>query len=341
MDDIYYVVAHRSQAEIDSFKTRYEDFDTALIPKIFKQAMGLDAVKWERSRSWGSSHVIYFVDAKGGKRPWVLRANTGFNKEPEVMMLIEKVVTDQVSALGVPTNIVKFVDVTRKNFAFDYQIEEMLQGHEIEDHFQGSRKEYDNLSFQLGVLAAKIHTLEYPGFGRFDFSSASKGKLAGSKKSFYDYVVTCLDSDLEYLKNAKIITTNTADRIVDLFQGYKPIINVKQGVLVHHDLAEHNIMFENKKITGIFDWECCVVGDPVLDLASCPTWKSYYPKEEKVLEGYQSVTDLPKDFSEKMKIYKLRTMLWKMVYAIRANILGVENVITGHFYDALAPFGLK
>jgi aminoglycoside phosphotransferase (APT) family kinase protein len=341
MEDIYYAVAHRKQEEIDSFKTRYEVFDTSLIPKIFKQSMGLEAVKWDRSKSWGSSHVIYFVKVKREKRPLVLRANTGFNPEPEIMMLVEKMVADQVNAMKIPTNIVRFVDVTRKNFAFDYQIEEMLQGQDVEDHFRGNQKDYDNLSFQLGSLVAKFHKLEYPGFGRFDFSSALKGKLMGSKKNFYEYIVTRLDSDLEYLKEAKLITSNAVDRIIDLFKDYKPIINVKQGVLVHHDLADHNIMSENGKITGIFDWEACVVGDPVLDLASCPTWKTHYPREKKLLEGYQSITNLPKDFGEKMKIYRLRTMLWKMVYAIRARILGTGDVRTKVFYDALAPFKLK
>ncbi len=339
MEDIYYAVAHRKQEEIDSFKTRYDVFDTSLIPKIFKQSLGLEVVKWSRSKSWGSSHVIYFVKVKGEKRPLVLRANTGFSREPEIMMLVEKIVTDQVDSLGVPTNIIRFVDVTRKNFAFDYQIQEMLQGQDLEGHFRGTRKDYDDLSFQLGSLVAKFHTVKYPGFGRFDFSYALKGKLKGSKKNFYDYVTTCLGSDLEYLENAKVIASNTADRIIDLFKEHKPIINLKHGVLVHHDLADHNIMFKDGRITGIFDWEACVVGDPVLDLASCPTWKTHYPREKKLLEGYESITDLPEEFIAKTDIYKLRTMIWKMVYAIRIKILE-DQTIRKKFYSALSLFKL-
>ncbi|MDE1874171.1 MAG: aminoglycoside phosphotransferase family protein [Candidatus Micrarchaeota archaeon] len=341
MEDVYYAVAHRKQEEIDSFKKRYDVFDTSLIPKIFQQSLGIDAVKWDRSKSWGSSHVIYFVEVKGEEKPLVLRANTGFNKEPETMMLVEKMVTGDVASLGVPTNTVRFVDVTRKKFPFDYQIEEMLRGQDLEDHFKGDKKTYDEMSFQLGSLVAKIHTLEYPGFGRFDFESALRGELRGSKTTFYEYVTVRLDSDLEYLRAAKLITAAISDKILDAFQERKQIINIKQGVLVHHDLADHNIMFEGAMITGIFDWEACVVGDPVLDLASCPTWKTHYPREEKLIEGYKSVTELPSDFEEKMKIYRLRTMLWKMVYAIRANILGTGDVRVKVFNDSLTALDLK
>ena len=115
-------------------------------------------------------------------------------------------------------------------------------------------------------------------------------------------------------------------------------MKIKSGSLIHHDLADHNIMFKNSKITGIFDWEACCIGDPVLDLASCPTWKTHFPREQKLIEGYTSVTSLPNHFVEKMRIYKLRTMLWKMVFAIRANIV-TENR-KQKFLSALIPFGI-
>lgn len=338
MNDIYYAVAHRSQAEIDSFRTRYEDFDTSLIPVIFRKSLNFDVVRWERSKSWGSSHVIYFVKVKQEKKPLVLRANLGFNNEPEVVMLVEKMVTGQVNRLDVPTNIVRFVDVSRRHFPFDFQIQEMLVGQDLEDHFHGIQKEYDQMSFELGAYIAIYHQLKYPHFGRFDFKAAQQAKLQGTKKSFYDYIIVCLNDDLKYLVDAKVITAKKADRIVDIFEKHKPIINIKQGVLVHHDLADHNIMFENNKITGIFDWEACVVGDPVLDLASCPTWKTHYPREEKLIQGYTSVTKLPDHFDDKMDIYRLRTMLWKMVYAIRFKILTEDR--KNKFYYALKPFKL-
>lgn len=117
MQDIYYAVAHRSQEQIDTFKSRYQDFDDKLIPDIFQKTLGLSVLSWMPSDSWGSSHIIYFVTIKDLKKPLVLRANTGWG-EPEIVMLTEKLVTDKVLELGLKTNKILVVDVSRKSFPF-------------------------------------------------------------------------------------------------------------------------------------------------------------------------------------------------------------------------------
>jgi len=319
--DIYYVVAHREQAEIDSFKTRYKEFDTGLIDEILDKSLGVKVKRFKRSKSWGSSHVIYFVEVKGHDESLVLRANLGFNKEAEVVMLVEKLVTDGAAKLGVPVNKVLYVDVLRKHFDFDFQIQEKLEGNDLEDHFKGTKSEYDQMSFDLGVMMAKYHQLTFDGFGMFDHKSALRGVLRGSKRKFIDYMKVCLESDIEYLVEAQVVSKSVGKKIGKLFDKYKKAMDIKRGVLVHHDLADHNIFFKNNKITGIFDWEACVSADPMLDLVSCPTWGTHYPRAQKLIEGYKTVSHLPDDFEEKRKIYLFRTLLWKTVYAIRMNIL--------------------
>ncbi len=245
MTDIYYAVAHRSQEEIDSFKTRYDEFNEEVIPAIFDKDLNLTVTNVKRSESWGSSHVIYYVqtqDKVNGKaregalgqknEELVFRANLGMNPQPEAVMLVEKLITDQVAEIGIPTNRVLHVDISRKNYSFDYQIQEKILGNDLEDHFQGTQEEYDAMSYELGAL----------------------------------------------------------------------------------------------------------VGDPVLDLASCPTWRTHYPRKEQLLAGYQSVRQFPDHFQEKWDLYNLRTMLWKMVYAIRMDI--VNDVRVERFKTSLAPFSL-
>ncbi|MBU0976206.1 MAG: aminoglycoside phosphotransferase family protein [Patescibacteria group bacterium] len=338
MDDIYYKVAHRSQKEMDSFATRYEDFDTSLIPGIFQKSLKYNVLSWKQSRSWGSSHVVYFVQVKERKDTLVLRANLGIC-EPEVVMQVEKLVTDMVDSMGIPTNRVLHVDVTRKKYPFDFQIQEKLGGNDLEDHFEGIKADYDKMSFDLGAYIARYSELQFPLFGLFDENSALKGELAGTKKSFYDYLVTKLEDDLRYLVDFKQINTRTSDQILRIFAKHQDIIKIKKGSLVHHDLADHNIFFRNDKITGIFDWEACVVGDSVLDLASCPTWGTHYPREKILIEGYKSVKKLPENFIEKMNIYQLRTILWKTVFCQRIDILTPERL--ERLGTVLAPFKIK
>lgn len=354
MTDVYYAVAHREQAEIDSFKTRYDDFDDSVIAEIFQKKMGLKAVSWQKSKSWGTSHVIYFVKTQERDDELVFRANLGVNLEPEGVMLVEKLVTDQVAALGVPTNRVLEVDISRQEYPFDYQIQEKIVGQDIEDHFTGTQAEYDALSYELGVLVAKMGELTYDKFGKFDENAVKSGKLIGTKETFYDYLMTSLDGDLEYLQQDEILTAKQAEQIKEVFENSRDTAQIvsadgkpAKGVLVHHDLADHNLMFAKgaaqdttgqPRITAIFDWEACVVGDPVLDLASCPTWRTHHPRTEQLLAGYTSVRALPKNFQAKWDLYTLRTMLWKMVFAVRMKIVTEARV--KRFEQALVPFGV-
>lgn len=338
VNDIYYAVAHKPQDELDAQKLRYENFETSYIPKIFKDVLSLEVKDWKQATSYGTSHIIFFVRFKNSEKELILRTNTGFSDIPEAVMQVEKLVTDQVAALGVPTNRILHVDISRKTYPFDFQIQEVLEGKDLEDNYAGSKEAYDKMSFAIGTYVATYQQLTYPLFGLFDKNAVAKNQLQGTKKTFYEYVTVKLDSDLEYLVKADVISRNAAKQIAKLFEEHKPIINIKQGSLLHHDLADHNIMFKNNRITGLFDWENCCVGDPILDIASCPTWKSHYPREEKLIESYRSVVDLPEHFQEKKDIYLLRTMLWKMVFAIRSGIL--NDARKQRFYTTLERFKL-
>lgn len=323
--DIYYAVAHRSEQEIKSFATRYDDFDEKLIPLIFKQALGKKVLSHRRSTSWGSSHVIYFVVLDGLKEELVLRANTGINTESEGVMEVERLITKQLTELGLETNEVLHTDISRQYFPFDFQIQKKMLGSDPETSFNGTKEDYDRLSYQLGEYVAKYHALEYPLFGRFDLNSAKQGQLQGTKTSFFAYIETCLTDDLQKLIDFAVINPQDSERILNFFTQRKALINSAKGVLNHHDLADHNLMFDEQGLVGVFDWEAAVIGDPVLDLASCPTWRTLYPREEELLAGYRSIRSLPDDFAEKKKVYFLRTMIWKMVYAIRMSILTPER----------------
>ena len=337
--DIYYPVVHRSDSQIEALKHRYETFDETSIPTIIKHS-GFTAHSWKKPDSWSTSHVIYLVTVKEQSAPIVLRANIGWGEE-EYYMQVEKSITDRVAALGVPVNRILFVDVSRKNFPFDYQIQQMLVGRDIENAFAGSLSYYDQLSFDLGRYVASWGVLKFDGFGRFAAHNPARTLLVGTKQSMYAYIIVRLDEDIKFLVDGGLLDSAKANAIRKLFNQYKDPINAGNvSTLIHHDLADHNIMFDSKRsITGIFDWEAAVCGDPVLDLVSAPTWKTHFPREDKMVEGYRSIRDLPEYFKEKMDIYRLRTMLWKMVYAIRAGILNKDRM--KKFENALEPFKLS
>ncbi|MBT4005336.1 MAG: aminoglycoside phosphotransferase family protein [Candidatus Pacebacteria bacterium] len=337
-DDIYYAVAHRSDDEIKSFSSRYDNFQENLIPEIFKESLGWKVTKFKRSSSWGSSHVIYFVSTADYPEQVVFRANLGVNPVPEGVMEVEKLITRDVKKVGLRTNEILYSDISRKKFPFDFQIQKKLVGKDPEVDFPGSKEDYDRLSYQIGEYVARYHSLEYPLFGRFDNNTAIKGKLQGTKPEFSQYIETCLDDDLRKLVEFGLIKSKKLTQIQEFFVENKKIMDIKQGVLNHHDLADHNLMFDEKGLVGLFDWEAAVIGDPVLDLASCPTWRTIYPREEQLLAGYASIRTLPELFLEKKAVYMLRTMIWKAVYAVRMDIMTPGRM--QKFHDSLLMAGI-
>jgi len=337
-NDIYYAVAHRSQEEIDSFKDRYAHFDTKTIPLIFKTILNNTLTSWSPSSTWGTSHVIYEVRIKELNKPLILRANLGICA-PEKVMKVEQLITEKVTKLGVQTNQVLYADATRTLVSFDFQIEEKLEGKDPEKCFTGTKKEYDSYSFEIGRCIARMSELQFDKFGRFDGDRAEKGELIGTKDSFPEYIFTMLEEDISKLVAFGMLSEPSGKQVKKIFEEYVSVMNIPKGSLVHHDLADHNLLIDkNNRFAGLFDWEAAVIGDPVLDLASCPTWTTPFPKEEKLIEGYSSTKALPDHFQEKMDIYRLRTMLWKGVFYVRANLVDDKRLQV--FKNALKPFKL-
>ena len=128
MKNIYYKVADRSDEQINSFENRYELISIKEIKEVFE-------INWynvetlEKSNSWWTAHIIYYAKIVWRNDRLVFRPNSWekwWFSSPEIVMLSEKIITDIVGTLWVKTNKILYVDISRKNFPFDYQIEEEL-----------------------------------------------------------------------------------------------------------------------------------------------------------------------------------------------------------------------
>lgn len=328
--------AYFSIQEAEKAKKRYEIFNTSNIAKIFKEVLSLKVKSFEKPRSWGLPHVIYIVKFEN-HRDLVLRANLGPEK-PETVLLTEKLLTEKVAASGIPTNKIVYVDISRKKYPFDFQIQEKFEGLDPEIKFIGAQKDYDRISFQLGQIIAKMSNISFDKFGRFDEKLALENKLAGTKKQNFDYITVELEDSLKFISDSGHLTVRQTDKILRIFAESKDLINIKKGSLIHYDLADHNLRYDMKTfdLKLIFDWESAVSSDPMLDLGSCPTWTTLFEREKKLLEGYSSLKKFPDDYKEKINIYRMRTMIWKLVHNIKFNILNSKRL--EKFYKSLKPF---
>ena len=85
---------------------------------------------------------------------------------------------------------------------------------------------------------------------------------------------------------------------------------------MHNDFADWNLLTDGDDITGIIDWDECVGGDPVSDIAC---WSTFFDPErlESFLEVYWSVADKPEDFDAKLELLRLRYTISKMALRVR------------------------
>lgn len=272
--------ANRSLAEVEQLNKKYEVFDVAYIHKIFKDIFNLDVKEIHKPINTGLPHVTYIISFYNHK-DLVFRANLGTDK-PEIQLLKEKVIADLVLKNDIPSNKILHVDISREKYPFDFQIQEKFEGLDAEKVFNGSKEDYDKYSFDIGQIIAKMGDISFSGYGHFDDSLLSQNKLQGENSSFYDYISLELDEQIKTIVSNKFISSQTGEKILKIFESHKQLINTGQGGLVHYDLADHNLRFDPKtyKVIAVYDWEAAVCGDPCLDLASSPTWKTKYPRQK-------------------------------------------------------------
>ncbi len=332
--------ANRTVEEALVYKTKkYQLFDTSLISDIFKRVLNKKVIGFEKPLNIGLPHVSYVVHLEQSEDLF-FRANLG-PKEPEVQLVKEQLVSNVARAHGLPANHIIHVDISRNIYPFDFQIQEMVQGLDAEIEFHGTKENYDTFSFSIGQLVARLSEITVSGFGQFSPEKVLEGKFIGESTSLFEYIQIQLEEEIQEIEHAGYITTYTAEKLRGVFRSSQSLCGCKKSSLVHYDLADHNLRYDPKtfEVSAVFDWEAAVAGDTVLDLASCPTWKTLYPREEKLLEGYLSLKPRPDHLVEKMKLFKLRTILWKVCQNIKFSIFIPER--QKRFEDALALFGLE
>lgn len=191
-----------------------------------------------------------------------------------------------------------------------YQIIEKLPGDTIQFYLKNNPDKEDDLVFEMGKTMAKLHKIKVDGFGPFDNELASSGKLVGKYKNLSDAINAGLEENLERLVKYEIINQDTADKMHALFVA-NPLLDIKGSVLMHNDFADWNLLTDGNSITGIIDWDECVGGSPIEEIAC---WSTFFEPSrlDKFLSGYFSESPKPENFEELFELFRLRYTISKM-----------------------------
>lgn len=199
---------------------------------------------------------------------------------------------------------------------FAFQVLEKLPGFAIKNWLDVHPEDEVILLPEIGKMMARLHQISVDGFGPFDNKRAKNGELVGLHQTFSEAVRAGLPFNLSVLEKESVLTQEQVGRIVELFSDGNPLLSSSRAVLVHNDFADWNLLTDGEKVTGILDWDECVGGDAVSDIAC---WSTFFAPErlEGFLEGYWQVADKPADFDDKFQLLRLRYTLSKMTLRIR------------------------
>lgn len=108
---------------------------------------------------------------------------------------------------------------------------------------------------QLATMLKAIHSVDFSGYGPYlDMVHEHWGGRENWEELLRQDVVPQL------LTSAQKVAHRAIDRVVAL----DPVT----PVLVHGDLAGHNILWKGDKLVGVIDWDHASVGDPAIDYAA-------------------------------------------------------------------------
>jgi Ser/Thr protein kinase RdoA (MazF antagonist) len=229
---------------------------------------------------------------------------------------------------------------------FAFHVLEKLSGTAIKKWLEAHPDDETTLLPQVGKMMARLHQVEVDGFGPFDNERAKDGELVGLHQTFGEAVRAGLPFNLDVLTKESVLTAEQTTAINKLFGDDNPLLATAKAVLVHNDFADWNLLTDGKDVTGILDWDECVAGDAVSDIAC---WSTFFEPErlKGFLDGYWQVADKPDDFDDKFELLRLRYVLSKMTLRIRRyswdpSDFMKEKIETGktHLAQSMEYFGI-
>ena len=229
---------------------------------------------------------------------------------------------------------------------FAFHVLEKLPGTAIKKWLEAHAGDEAKLLPQIGKMMARLHQVTVDGFGPFDNEGAKKGELIGLHQTFGEAVRAGLPFNLDVMVKEGVLSPEQKVAVANLFGDDNPVLSNAKSVLVHNDFADWNLLTDGENVTGILDWDECVSGDPVSDIAC---WSTFFDPErmQGFLEGYWQVAEKPDNFEDKFELLRLRYVLSKMTLRMRRyswdpSDFMREKIETGktHLAQSMQYFGI-
>lgn len=241
----------------------------------------------------GYNNNIYFINADGRQLALKVTKSDRLKIHNEVFAL------RKWHDLGVPVPEIVLAD--RRN---RYCVETRMPGMPLgRAHLTGAQTA--KVMAELGRHIRKMHSVKMKRFGYLDRNGI------GTKSSWERFVSPDFNGCMKAMREKEVVRYDEMRRIDRFHERYKPLINLRQGRLVHSDLTLDNIMVKDGRLSGIIDASDAMSGDPEFDLAY--TYAALYPKVGpfmSLVRGYGGVD------MRKVRLY----FVWIVLYWIIKDV---------------------
>ena len=261
------------------------------------------------------NHLTFLTEHAG--REYFIRIENG--PDGDDYMEVEASVIERVRTTGVPTPHIYAVDSSRRRYPFAYQIMERLASTDLNRIYRQGELDTAKVMHALGSHVARWQAIEPAGFGPFDAEELRRsGTLRGLHAAYRDYYTLNLDRHLGFLVARGFLPEARAREIAGLIERHTELLDLRQGCLVHKDLALWNVVGTRDRIESVIDWDDAIAGDPTDDLSLMACFHSGAEMQE-LLNGYCRIRPLPDAFEPRFWLHLLRNMLFKAVIRVGAG----------------------
>jgi aminoglycoside phosphotransferase (APT) family kinase protein len=219
---------------------------------------------------------------------------------------VESAILDRVRAAGVPTPRVLGCDASRSRVPFAWQALERIPAPDLNHWFKAGTLDVPRIAFAIGAAVARWQAIEPEGFGVLDAA------LAGGQSTYAGYFLLHLERHLAFLVDRGFLSAEERREIAAEIDRHEPLLALDRGCLVHKDLALWNVLGTPREILAFIDFDDCISGDPLDDLAllACFHDAAFL---EAALAGYASLRPLPPEHVRRLWLHLLRNMIVKAV----------------------------
>lgn len=314
----------------------------AAVKQVAAKVIGRPPLTIEPLVIAGASHSHYRARWDNGPNA-ILRFNP--HKGPrDFALLLDPWAMDLLREAGLPALQVLDVDLSRCLCPWDYEVLEEAPGQSLRemDHDETLLTPY---LVDLGRLVARLHQTPAEGFGLLALDSLSPQAdvpVQGMWSNWQDYLNQNLDDHLRLCLSMEAINLGESHAIHCLFTARNPRWAYCTPRLLHGDLENHKLFGQNGQITALIDWENCLAGDPLFEIAH---WAAHHPRDRHApfFQGYQSVEPFPADFEDRFWLYFLRIALARTAqrHRSRGRDLATQAPTPGPIQMALGRLGQR